>query len=192
MNLEPVSAISLRTDTIWASVLVIGACSGLGVIVHGIVHASLAAVPRITARWGRVGRAVERGTAPIIRCHDYIFDDAEAACGRIFQLYLGLLSVPMCIAGTWLGILVIAGQGKKSGSLNFLTAMILLFDVGFKIGATVFVEIWELYVGPWRRRRTQRMAEARRAAAAQQPQDEAQRQLAAGGGSSDEADVVDV
>eukprot|EP01046_Picozoa_sp_COSAG06_P018877 COSAG06_NODE_1327_length_9855_cov_3.900574_8_plen_252_part_00 len=124
---------------------------------------ALAVTPRITARWGSCGRAIDRGLAPIIRCHDHIFSDADAACGRIFQLYLALLSLPMFIAGTWLGVLVIVGQGKKKGHLNFFTALILLFDVGFKIGATIFCEVYDLWFVPWRQRRRQRAAEERRA-----------------------------
>jgi hypothetical protein len=69
----------------------------------------------------------------------------------------------MFVAGTWLGVLVIVGQGKKQGHLNFITALILLFDVGFKIGATIFCEIYDLWFVPWRQRRRQRAAEERRA-----------------------------
>ena len=125
--------------------------------------AALAIAPTITARWGRCGRGIDRCLAPIIRCHDHIFADVDAACGRIFQLYLAVLSLPMFVAGTWLGVLVIVGQGKKQGHLNFITALILLFDVGFKIGATIFCEVYDLWFVPWRQRRRQRAAEERRA-----------------------------
>lgn len=78
-------------------------------------------------------------------------------------MYLAVLSLPMFVAGTWLGVLVIVGQSKKQGHLNFITALILLFDVGFKIGATIFCEVYDLWFIPWRQRRRQRAAEARRA-----------------------------
>ena len=51
----------------------------------------------------------------------------------------------MCLAGTWLGILVIAGQAKKTGAFNVLTALLLFFDVAFKVGATVGFELWERF-----------------------------------------------
>ena len=55
-----------------------------------MVTAALAVMPTITARWGRCGRGIDRCLAPVIRCHDHIFADADAACGRIFQLYLAI------------------------------------------------------------------------------------------------------
>lgn len=152
--------------SIWGSVLIIGAFSGVGLILHGFIHGALVAAPRITARWGRCGRAIDSGLGPLIRCHDHIYADADGACGKIFQIYLALLSLPMLIAGSALGVLVIVGQGKKRGHLSKVTALILLFDVGFKIGATVACEVYDLLWVPWRQSRRQRAAEERRARAA--------------------------
>ena len=84
--------------------------------------------------------------------------------------------------GTWLGVLVIVGQGKKQGHLNLITAVILLFDVGFKIGATVFCEIYDLWFVPWRQRRRQRAAETRRA--------EERRQAATEGGEREQVELA--
>ena len=64
----------------------------------------------------------------------------------------------MCIAGTCLGVLVICGQGKKTGALNVVTALLLFFDVAFKIGATVGFEAWEQFT----RRRRSRLEVTRR------------------------------
>lgn len=77
-----------------------------------------------------------------------------------------MLSLPMLIAGSALGVLVIVGQGKKRGHLAKVTALILLFDVGFKIGATICCEVYEVWFVPWRQRCRQIAAEERRARAA--------------------------
>lgn len=45
--------------------------------------------------------------------------------------------VPMFFAGSFLGVLVIFGQGSKEGGRAVLTAVLLLLDVLFKIGATL-------------------------------------------------------
>jgi hypothetical protein len=153
---------------IWGSVLIIGAFSGIGLMLHGFIHAALIAAPRMgdSQRWGSCGRVIDRALSPLIRCHEHIYADADGACGKIFQIYLALLSLPMLVAGSTLGVLVIVGQGKKKGHLAKITALILLFDVGFKVGATLSCEVYDIWFVPWRQRRRQRAAEERRARAA--------------------------
>lgn len=156
-------SMSLVRDTItvfgyaiWCSVLVIGAAAGLGVVIQGMSYGALASIPRITARWGRAGRIVGKLFAPLIRCNAYVFEstnDDSAACGRVFQVYMGICAVPMCVAGAWLGVLVIAAQAKKTGLLNFFTALVLFFDVSFKVGSTILFATWEQWQHHRERRR---------------------------------------
>lgn len=51
---------------------------------------------------------------------------AGRRCCRVFQLYLAVLAVPMFFAGSFLGVLVIFGQGSKAEGSSLLTAVLLL------------------------------------------------------------------
>jgi len=52
-----------------------------------------------------------------------------------------LAFLPMLCAGIFLGTLVVIGQGSKEGAMQVLTAIVLLSDVLFKVGATAATEI---------------------------------------------------
>jgi cytochrome c biogenesis protein CcdA len=113
------------------------------VLLHGSSFAMIEGVPRITARWGRVEECISTLTNPLLRCHSYIMedslhsDDHSSSCSRAFEVYLALLAVPICLCGTFLGVLVIAAQSQKSGLLSRVTAAVLFFDVSFKVGSTL-------------------------------------------------------
>lgn len=120
------------------------------------VHAFIAGMLR--ASLACRSRRVQALLRPCHSLHDCIFradDDGDGGspCCRIFQLYLGLLMVPMFFAGSFLGVLVIFGQGSKEGGRAVLTAVLLLLDVLFKIGATLFAECFTY--GRAARRRSQ-------------------------------------
>merc|ERR1712054_461974 len=69
---------------------------------------------------------------------------AEHAQNSIHVIMVGcmLLSFcPMLVAGIFLGVLVVIGQASKPGAASVATAVVLLADVAFKIGATVVTEI---------------------------------------------------
>merc|ERR1712176_1228031 len=66
---------------------------------------------------------------------------------ELFVDYLTLAGKCMLLAniflvcvGSLVGVLVLAGQGSKSGSLEVLTAIALFSDVAFKVITTVIVE----------------------------------------------------
>ena len=119
----------------WSSVVVVGLLSAAMLFVHafiaGMLRASLACRSR---RVQALLRPCHSLHACIFRTDD---DDDGSPCCRIFQLYLGLLMVPMFFAGSFLGVLVIFGQGSKEGGRAVQTAVLLLLDVLFKIGATL-------------------------------------------------------
>ena len=49
----------------------------------------------------------------------------------------------MLLTGCFLGLLVVVGQGSKSGFMQVVTAIVLLADVLFKVGATILTETFE-------------------------------------------------
>merc|ERR1711939_419205 len=51
--------------------------------------------------------------------------------------------LPMLCTGCFLGLLVVVGQGSKQGFMQVITAIVLLADVLFKVGATVLTETHE-------------------------------------------------
>merc|ERR1712151_507886 len=54
---------------------------------------------------------------------------------------MGMLAfVPLLLSGMILGALVVVGQASKKGAMQVLTAIVLLSDVLFKIGATAVTE----------------------------------------------------
>ena len=52
-----------------------------------------------------------------------------------------LAFIPIFFAGSFLGVLVIAGQASKPGLEEKMTAFVLFADVAFKVGATIVAEI---------------------------------------------------
>ena len=48
--------------------------------------------------------------------------------------------IPMLLTGCFLGLLVVVGQGSKTGFMQVVTAIVLLADVLFKVGATLLTE----------------------------------------------------
>jgi hypothetical protein len=64
-----------------------------------------------------------------------------------FEFVLTLAFLPLLLSGIFLGMLVVIGQGSKHGLMNVLTALVLLADVIFKLGATALTEIaeWALH-----------------------------------------------
>jgi len=87
-----------------------------------------------------------------------MFDDMrETLNGKLMQAYesyqngtAGLANgfilvsfVPLLFIGMFLGVLVVVGQGSKSGFMQILTAIVLLSDVIFKVGATVITELFD-------------------------------------------------
>merc|ERR1711988_1937176 len=67
--------------------------------------------------------------------------------------------IPMLLTGCFLGLLVVVGQGSKQGFMQVLTALVLLADVLFKVGATLLTEAHEY----WMHKRVTRVLAARRA-----------------------------
>ena len=57
--------------------------------------------------------------------------------------FMFLSFLPMLCAGCFLGLLVVVGQGSKQGFMQVVTAIVLLADVLFKVGATVLTETHE-------------------------------------------------
>lgn len=47
---------------------------------------------------------------------------------------------PLLVGGMFLGMLVVVGQGSKQGAMQTITALVLLADVLFKVGATLLTE----------------------------------------------------
>jgi len=68
-------------------------------------------------------------------------EDDCGPCGKIFVLYLALASVPMFLAGSFLGVLVILGQGSKDEPQQVVAALLLLLDVLFKLAALLCCEL---------------------------------------------------
>jgi high-affinity K+ transport system ATPase subunit B len=48
--------------------------------------------------------------------------------------------IPMLLTGCFLGLLAVVGQGSKTGFMQVVTAIVLLADVLFKVGATLLTE----------------------------------------------------
>merc|ERR1711988_171828 len=67
--------------------------------------------------------------------------------------------IPMLLTGCFLGLLVVVGQGSKSGFMQVVTAIVLLADVLFKVGATLVTETHEYLM----HRRVTRVMAAREA-----------------------------
>jgi hypothetical protein len=126
---------------IWGSLVIIGILSLFGVCLHvmilGCLHATNHACPAGGLRdvWMKIVGG------PCTRIHERMFDDESGEgcgpCCNIFVLYLSIASVPMCIAGSVLGFLVILGQGSKEEPQKVLAATLLLLDVLFKLVVTV-------------------------------------------------------
>lgn len=87
-----------------------------------------------------------------------MFDDMrETLNGKLMQAYSSyqngtagiangfiLVSfIPLLCIGMFLGLLVVVGQGSKSGFMQILTAIVLLSDVIFKVGATILTELFD-------------------------------------------------
>ena len=58
----------------------------------------------------------------------------------VFMVWFLLAFIPIFFVGTFLGVLVIAGQANKPGLGERLTAFVLFADVAFKVGATLVSE----------------------------------------------------
>jgi len=125
---------------IWSSVFVIGLAASMGVFVHLMILSALKCVIGPLARFERLSALLHRAILPCLRLQDLIEESFCAAAGVLFKLYFYLASVPLFIAGSWLGVLVIASQSSKTGGISVITAVVLLFDVLFKVMATIICE----------------------------------------------------
>lgn len=72
------------------------------------------------------------------------FNFAKLHAGRgidaIKNMTMVLAFLPMLMGGMFLGTLVVVGQGSKQGTMQVLTAIVLLSDVLFKVIATLITE----------------------------------------------------
>ena len=96
----------------WASLVVIGLLSLLGLAVHVGIHMCLLGSTTLCS--GSLQRYWNAFISPCTSLHERIFRAGEeepcSPCCKIFTLYLAIASVPMFIAGSALGFLVIVGQ----------------------------------------------------------------------------------
>jgi len=71
----------------------------------------------------------------------------KALCNAGFQNTLRVVMLmaflPLLCGGVFLGTLVVVGQSSKEGTMQLLTAVVLLSDVLFKIVATIVTEMGE-------------------------------------------------
>lgn len=67
----------------------------------------------------------------------------QAGTRSTCQSFLVMAFLPLLLGGMFLGTLVVVGQGSKHGAMQILTAIVLLSDVIFKVGATVITEALE-------------------------------------------------
>ena len=123
----------------WGSLAVIGFFSLIGLMLHVVLHGIVTAIPFMCPA-GRMRQLLTRIMRPCVVLHERIFttddEDPCAPCCNVFLLYLLIASVPMVIAGSVLGVLVILGQGTKQEPQQRFAAVLLLLDVLFKLAAT--------------------------------------------------------
>ena len=132
--------------------LLVGLLAVVGVMAHGLLWCVLAILIRCTGDRGnpiyagggnaasRCSRRMARVLLRLQRCNDFLEHGFCDACGKLFYIYLAALSVPMFLAGTFLGVLVIVGQWSKDSPTEVLTAVVLMVDVLFKVVATSLFE----------------------------------------------------
>ena len=128
----------------WGSLVVIGLLSLAGFFFHILLQALFVGSAMVCEqRLGDFGRFWMKLISPCAYLHDRIFSETDDPCGpclKIFCLYLAIASVPMFIAGSCLGVLVILGQGSKDSPQEITAAILLLLDVLFKIVASMCCE----------------------------------------------------
>ena len=135
--------------------LLVGLLAVVGVMAHGLLWCVLAILIRCTGDRGnpmyagggnatnaasQCSRRMARVLLRLQRCNDFLEHGFCDACGKLFYIYLAALSVPMFLAGTFLGVLVIVGQWSKDSPTEVLTAVVLMVDVLFKVVATSLFE----------------------------------------------------
>jgi hypothetical protein len=135
---------------------------GIPFVLTKIIRASGACCARLGAcevffsRVGCENDRLERFTTKIGACTSA----AEGAFTKVsrggMHSVMTLSFIPMLLTGCFLGLLVVIGQGSKSGFMQVVTAIVLLADVLFKVGATVLTEGHEYLM---HRRVTRVMAE---------------------------------
>ena len=86
---------------------------------------------------------VERGAARIEASASQADEYFKRISKRAGENFMMISFLPMLLTGMFLGLLVVVGQGSKQGFMQVVTAVVLMADVIFKVGATVLTELLE-------------------------------------------------
>jgi hypothetical protein len=122
---------------------------GLGVLLSLLIltgiAASLAPILRATCSRSDVALQVADGLEHSRDAMMQTIASLKALCNAGFQHMMRVIMlmafVPLLCGGVFLGTLVVVGQGSKEGTMQVLTAVVLLSDVLFKVVATIVTEV---------------------------------------------------
>eukprot|EP00929_Paragymnodinium_shiwhaense_P061252 TRINITY_DN30585_c0_g1_i1.p1 TRINITY_DN30585_c0_g1~~TRINITY_DN30585_c0_g1_i1.p1 ORF type:complete len:681 (-),score=96.47 TRINITY_DN30585_c0_g1_i1:99-2141(-) len=99
--------------------------------------------PLSTTAFSEMASRLERGSTYMLQVAASVHKQMQSGRREFLKATMVLAFVPMLLAGMFLGTLVVAGQASKQGPMKVLTAVVLLFDVLFKVVATLVTEIGE-------------------------------------------------
>jgi len=74
----------------------------------------------------------------------WLWDAYVASAHSVVTLCMMVAFAPLLVVGMFLGSLVVAGQMSKKDVMQMVTALVLLSDILFKLGATITMEIIDI------------------------------------------------